>query len=339
MQTQAADTAEFYRRWAQVEAEESSPQYAALARAVADSAPTLAFLEELPVHKRQPNLLFGALRWIGAPVDDPTAALALLHERATDIAALMHRRATQTNEAARCAVMLPALGLLDGPLALLELGASAGLCLLPDVWSYAWTDEQGRTTRLHARDMTAGDTVLLEAGVRGAPPLPSEHPDVVARLGLDAHPVDVSDPDERRWLRCLVWPEHTDRADRLAAALEVASRHEVPMREGLFPEDVPNAVAALRAVAGPARIVVTHSAAAAYLDRERRRRFAAVLDELGVHRIGLEGLQVSRDLGVDGLETFGADDLAHRFVLSLDGRALGTAHPHGRDLEWWATSA
>ena len=54
---------------------------------------------------------------------------------------VMRSRATQTNEAARCAALLPLLGLLDGPLALIEVGASAGLCLYPDRYSY---DYDGR---------------------------------------------------------------------------------------------------------------------------------------------------------------------------------------------------
>ena len=48
----------------------------------------------------------------------------------------MLSRATQTNEPARCAVLLPVLARLPQPLALLEVGASAGLCLLPDHYGY-----------------------------------------------------------------------------------------------------------------------------------------------------------------------------------------------------------
>jgi hypothetical protein len=44
----------------------------------------------------------------------------------------MLSRSTQTNEPARCATLLPVLAQLPQPLALNEVGASAGLCLLPD---------------------------------------------------------------------------------------------------------------------------------------------------------------------------------------------------------------
>ncbi len=43
---------------------------------------------------------------------------------------------SQTNEPARCATLLPALALLPQPLALIEAGASAGLTLLFDRYSY-----------------------------------------------------------------------------------------------------------------------------------------------------------------------------------------------------------
>ena len=48
----------------------------------------------------------------------------------------MLARRTQTNEPARCATLLPALALLPPPLALIEVGASAGLTLLFDRYSY-----------------------------------------------------------------------------------------------------------------------------------------------------------------------------------------------------------
>ena len=59
-----------------------------------------------------------------------------LKDRRDEVEAVMLERRTQTNEAGRCALMLPLLAALPQPLALLEVGASAGLCLLPDRYAY-----------------------------------------------------------------------------------------------------------------------------------------------------------------------------------------------------------
>jgi len=86
----------------------------------------LTFLGTLPVAKRQPNLLFAAARYLlGEPAD--LAALRMLaRQRRDELAGTVLARRTQTNEPARCATLLPALALLPGPLALIEVGASAG---------------------------------------------------------------------------------------------------------------------------------------------------------------------------------------------------------------------
>ena len=92
----------------------------------------LAFLAALPPAKRQPNLLFAAARYLLARPADIASLRALVARRGPELAAVIRARRTQTNEPARCAVLLPALMLLPQPLALLEVGASAGLTLLPD---------------------------------------------------------------------------------------------------------------------------------------------------------------------------------------------------------------
>ena len=94
------------------------------------------WLEALPEPKRQPNLLFAAYRLIAGTPGGWPEFRERLGERRDEIEAVMLERRTQTNEPARCALMLPLLAALPQPLALLEVGASAGLCLLPDRYGY-----------------------------------------------------------------------------------------------------------------------------------------------------------------------------------------------------------
>jgi len=100
----------------------------------------LALLGTLPPAKRQPNLLFGVVRLLGGPVDSPAAFHEFVVGDWPAIAAHMRIRATQTNEAGRCALLLPVLAALPQPLALLEVGTSAGLCLYPDRYAYRYND-------------------------------------------------------------------------------------------------------------------------------------------------------------------------------------------------------
>src|SRR5262245_27285862 len=104
------------------EAHGSSALYERLARAVADDARLLDMVDQLPEPKRQPNLLFAATRYLGGPVQDPVTFRDFMVGRWDDVSAVMRHRRTQTNEAGRCAVLLPVLARLAQPLALLEVG-------------------------------------------------------------------------------------------------------------------------------------------------------------------------------------------------------------------------
>ena len=100
---------------------------------VADDEEVLAWLADLPPLKQQPNLVFAAARWHGVPAPGPYAGLraALLGDDGT-IRATILSRSTQTNEVGRLATLTPAFATLgDEPLALLEVGASAGSVPLP----------------------------------------------------------------------------------------------------------------------------------------------------------------------------------------------------------------
>src|SRR5689334_10239975 len=125
-----------YERFAEHEATGRSPLYVELAHGVARDRDVLAFLAGLPPPKRQPNLVFGAVRMLYGTVAGPEELRAAVLERGDEVAALLRSRRTQTNEPARSATLLPLLALLPQPLALLEVGASAGLCLIPERYGY-----------------------------------------------------------------------------------------------------------------------------------------------------------------------------------------------------------
>jgi hypothetical protein len=312
-----ASTAEIYREFARREARGRSPAYERLAEQVADDPGVLRFVDSLPPEKRQPNLLFAAARYLlGAPAD--LAALrGLLRTSGDELAAVMLARRTQTNEPARCALLLPALAQLPEPLALIEVGASAGLTLLVDRYSY---DYAGR--RIAGLDPQAP---TLRCAPEGPVPLPERPPVVAWRAGLDLNPLDVRDDEDVHWLSCLVWPGEGDRQQRLASAVAAARRDPPQVRRGDLIDDLP--ALAAEAPAG-ATLVVYHSAVLAYVAPERRREFAGLVGGLAAAWLSNEGPRVLADVPV---EAFTGDP----FLLVRDGRTpLAVADGHGTWLRW-----
>jgi hypothetical protein len=207
-----------YLRFAEEAAHSRSALYEKLARGVAGDRETIGFLLTLPEWKRQPNLLFAALRHrFGTPPDWAGFRRTLLANRDA-IRSVMLTHATQTNEPARCATLLPVLAGLPQPLALIEAGASAGLCLLPDLYAYDYGRGQIRPPSPHA-----APPVFACTANQGTP-LPAKVPTIVWRAGLDLNPLDAAGPAQRAWLETLVWPEHTDRLVNLRAALTIAAK-------------------------------------------------------------------------------------------------------------------
>jgi hypothetical protein len=313
----AAGAAENYRAFA-AEAHGRSPQYEELARAVADDHLVLGFLDTLPTAKRQPNLLFAAARYLlGAPADVGTLR-TLVRDRGGELAATMRSRRTQTNEPARCATLLPALALLPQPVALLEVGASAGLTLLPDRYSY---DYNGR--RLTGTDP---DAPVLACDTSGPVPIPARVPEVSWRAGLDLNPLDVTNEADVRWLKCLLWPGETGREERLTAAVETARRDPPPVYRGDLLTDVPRL--ACQAPPG-ATLVIFHSAVLAYLSMPHRVRFAATV-------AGLDAVWLSNEApGIVPGSACAAARQNGNFVLLRDGGTpLAVTDGHGTWLDW-----
>jgi hypothetical protein len=322
-----ADVQRRFREFAERECRGYSDLYERLALAVAADDDVAGFVAAMPVV--QPNLFFAAVHFLTGSDDMPTggALPEFVRTRSDQIASLMRTRRTQTNEVGRCAVLLPALP--AGPLALLEVGASAGLCLLLDRFAY----EFGR--RLIG---DASSTVRLRCEARGPVPLPSTLPRVVWRRGLDVHPIDVRDDDAVRWLLACVWADHPHRRRRLNAAIAVA-RAEPPMvTRGDLVEDLP-AVAA--EAPEDATLVVFHSAVLSYVSPERRRVFAAVLADVSKRRevvwVSNEGPGVVADIAALAPPLGELRFLLGRTQFSAGRRRdelLALSHPHGGQLTW-----
>ena len=244
-----------YRRFADVETPHRSPLYMQLARTVSDNPDMLAFVAALPPAKWQPQLFFSAVQLLQGPLVTQNQFIDAFHTRADDIATAMLSHTTQTNIPARCATLLPALAALPQPLALVEVGASAGLCLYPDRYTYDYDGHQVAPRR-------DGGVPPFRCTASPGTPLPDTPVEVAWRAGLDLHPLDAHDPDDVAWLDALVWPGEEHLRAQLHAAIALARAEPVAIRTGDLGTDLPPLFAEAPA---NATLVVFHSAVFPYV--------------------------------------------------------------------------
>ncbi|MGA5816767.1 DUF2332 domain-containing protein [Kitasatospora sp. NPDC094028] len=337
-----SDAKGLYLRFAEREARGNSPVYQELAERVAQDGPLLGLLERLPEAKRQPNLLFGAVRHLGGPVTEGWPAFrdwAAAHW--AEVSATMLERRTQTNEAGRCATLLPLLATLPQPLALIEVGASAGLCLYPDRYRYRYLTAGGLGEFGGLGGLgefgefgAEGSPVTLDCAVSGPVPLDGSLrerlPEVAWRAGIDLNPLDVRAEEDMRWLESLVWPEQTHRLERLRGAVRVARAEPPLLVRGDLNATVRELVARVPAGATP---VVFHSAVLAYLPPEAREEFAATMRELPGHWISNEAVSVLPTVAARLPRP--APEGSGLFALALDERPVAFTGPHGQSLDWF----
>ncbi len=313
-----------YERFAAYGAAGRSPLYERITRALARDRFVLDHLAELPAAKRQPNLLLGAVRFLYGTPSEPRDFSRLVRANWDDISALMAVRSTQTNEPARCATLLPVLAQLRQPLALLEVGASAGLCLLPDRYAYDYG-----TALIDPSPPAPNQPPVFACRVSGGAPVPKHNVEVAWRAGLDRRPVSLDDDDDVRWLEALVWPGEEYRMPLLRAAVEIARAERPRVVEGDLRTDLPALAAQVPA---HATLVVYHTAVLAYVpDPDERAAFARTVADIGAIWIANEGAERIPGIGDDVL---GGPVRQDAFLMCVDGEPVAWTDSHGTWLEW-----
>jgi len=220
--------------------------------------------EALRVGDRHPLHPAIAAREVRPETGTRTALAEALADASPRVVADLATRAVQTNETSRAVAWLwpAALAGCGGerrPLALYDIGCSAGLNLAGDRLPPLWTDAEGAAL------------AVVEA------------PRVVARRGFDAHPLDVRRDADRLWLTACVWPGETARQDRLLAAMQAFSalaadsepRSAAPVLEAADLGDVPARLDALARETPPRTVHLAYQTVVRdYLTEPVRARYA-----------------------------------------------------------------
>jgi uncharacterized protein DUF2332 len=302
--------AEAYVEFGSREARGNSPVYDRLSTAIAADDELLALLSTLPPAKQQPNLLFGVVRLLNGPLAFPAFREFVIGQWPA-ISPEIRRRVTQTNEVGRCAALMPVLASLPQPLALIDVGTSAGLSLFSDRYAYRYGD------------VTLGEsTVTLDCDAGGVT-LPTALPTVAWRAGVDLNPLDITDPADAAWLEALVWPEQEHRRERLRAAIAIAATDPPHLLRGGL-DAVPGLVAQAPSGTTP---VVCHTSVLYQVPPAERAAFVQTVRSLPGHWISIEAPDV-----VDVGDLPAPPDDSALNVLALDGQPLAWVRGHGQAL-------
>jgi hypothetical protein len=340
-----------FKTFAESECRNSSPLYEHLSQCIAADEEILALASHCRKGQPVPNLFLGAVHFLllqglsdpltgfypslSSHASDPTAAypafrkFCLSHQ--TQIKEIVAARLVQTNEIRRCSYLLPAFSLVaalahDRPLALLEIGTSAGLNLMWDAYGYRYK---------YARDIVeAGkkdSTVQIECQVRNDKRLnlPLSFPSVQSRNGIDLNIIDLKDDTDSLWLRALIWPEHEERVKILHNAGPIVQQAPLHLLSGDAVQLLPEVVDGIPLEAA---LVVSHTHTINQFSPQARESLTSTLKHIGNKR---DVFRVANDMGGGG-----SDYYALKLIQYTSGQQtewhLANVDGHGSWMEWLA---
>ena len=349
----ARTLAQVYRHFGEVVAAKTSPVYQRVAVALSRSDEALRAIAAAPARKRHPTVILAALHDLVLAGRAPELAAAYAAEDADaaagaavetllrmsdSVVAIAAQRRVAPDQTGRYAVLYPAIAeaarrVGADAVGLVDVGRPAALNLNVD-----------RVGITYGQGETLGDpssAVQVSCSVRGDQPIPiGTMPEVVARVGVDADPVDVTDADEARWLRACVWPDQRERLASLEAEIAVAATDPPRLLEGDAVERLPDALARVPAGALP---VVTTTWTLSDLPTEDRLRFLGLLDEAAADRavawVSVEGVGVAPAVPTLGDRHASGHSIVGVALFDRAARraeAVGRCWGRGRWLAWLA---
>ena len=232
----------------------------------------------------------------------------------------LRTRRMQTNDTSRALAWLwPAFlaGCDQGarPLALVDIGASAGLNLIADALPPMWTERVSKK------------------------PLPTaSRLQTVARLGFDARPLDFRKEQDLAWIRACVWPGEVDRLARLDAGIlamrAAAARPSPPQVELLSASLVPDRLAALVTSFPKGTLTLAYQTlVAGYLEPNERETYRAGMTQWVLSQPAGSALWIELEID-DGRRRLPAVLTAHaRLADSAPPLSIARSSQHPTEVE------
>jgi hypothetical protein len=286
-----------FKTFAERECHQSSPLYEHLAHRIADDHEILVICSACREGQPVPNLLFGSVHYLlmnhsshtlrnyyPSIVQTPLPFIeSFPHfkefclQNKQHLTHLLQTKLVQTNEVNRCAYLYPAFCYIyekvKKPLALIEIGTSAGLQLAWDRYRYQYN-------QLKETYGNASSKVMISSEVKGhqLPNLHSAPPPISSRTGYDLH---INSEEDHPWLLALIWPEHSERRDLFTSASKMLKEVDIDYFEGDGVELLPHQI---RKIPESDAVCIFHTHVANQIPEVSKRQLQKQVKELGKNK-------------------------------------------------------
>ncbi len=240
---------ETFKRFAKNECENSSELYETLSYQIAEDSDLIELATQIPEGQPVPNLFFAATQYLlsdaqhdlkkyyASFTENPLPAKSafpyfkeFVLSNQEELKQLFQTKLVQTNEVRRCAYLYPMFADIyekhQTPLALIEIGTSAGLQLGVDQYRYVYSNE------IQAGNLNSLLTIYSQNRGKDLPTSIFDIPVVQTRIGMDLNPIDLKNEEELKWLQALIWPEHHERKDLLNKSAAIIKNLDIQFVSG-----------------------------------------------------------------------------------------------------------
>ncbi len=322
---------------------EGSPMYQYLSQQIGSDRELLALASYSNPTQPAPNLFLAAIHFL--LMEHPSEELAKYYPSLegqfqatpemfncfkrfskkfeTEIKSLLQTRLVQTNEVQRCALLFPALNFVSKNLdhqkiALIDVGASGGLNFLMDQAYIQYSD--GTSTGA----ATSPLQIICESKGEQIPRFQTAQ--IAMRIGIDLNPVNLLNPDERQWNLALIWPDQTERIERIKSALQLLETTDISFKKGRANQVLPQVIGD---VPSDQAICVMHSFTLNQFSKEDREAFDALLLEASKDR------EIWR-ISLEWIATQNPELSVTHYTFGNKGPVLNLAkcHGHGEWIQW-----
>lgn len=330
-----------FLNFAEKECKGSSLLYEYLSIKVSRDAEILTICKNAGVGQPIPNLLFGAVHYLllkgrEHPLKEFYPSIVsnpkpyrdsfkffrdFCFDYRKEIESILKTRLVQTNEVRRCAYLYPTFCTIyeqvKKPLALIEIGTSAGLQLLWDKYSYSYEQND-----LYG-NMDSKLNITAEIRGENTPILHLMPPPVSTRIGIDLNIIDLNNEDDKLWLKSLIWTEHKERLFMFEEAARYIKEAPVRLFDGdgisLLPEFVDD-------ISKDSVICIFHTHVANQMPLEKKKQLLQTVEEVGKNRDvfhiynNIQDRYLHLDYYLDGIES---------------KNTIAETEGHGKWFEWF----